>query len=342
MNIALKILVVFIIVLSIIALIIAVFFPSQKEVLKESPGILFLSVDGGLTWHDAMTMGIKLPSRFNIAKIFSSGQNIIILTKEGSLYISKDKGATLEKLSVDNVVDFSIFKNDFSSIYYLTQTQKNPVSIRSLDLKNGEIRELYRPIAPSGGFRIFSINESELFVFLNDGQVIKSNDKGVTWQALAFLTEKPAKIFYNTKFKAFFIITKNSFFRSDDGENFLNLSEYLTNFEASTRLAFSAFWAQNNIYALSGNELFISKDGGYNFVRKKIALTKTAAPIVGIAEAVLSGKNYIILNSKTQIYLSDNDGLTWRLIKNPSKFPISVITSEINSFNELYLGASKN
>ncbi len=340
MNFALKIIIIFIIILSVVALIITVLFKPQKEVQTQAPGVLFVSQDGGFSWSDVMDTKVKLPSLFNISKIVAFNLNIFLLTKEGTIYLSKDKGLSFEKMPIDKVIDFAIFQDDFSYIYYLTSTPQNLASIRSLNLNNNEIKELYRPISPANGLRIFALGLSEIVVFLSDGQVIKSEDKGITWRTISFLKEKILKVFYNQKFKAFFLISKNSFLRSDDGQNYQNLTEYLTNFERFKH-NFTAFWAQDDILIISNNELFISKDGGYNFTRKKIVLSKSIFSINGITEVKYNNKKHIILYSRFNIYLSDNDGVSWRLIKNPSKFFISIITPDTQSFSELYLGTSK-
>lgn len=344
MNFALKILIVFIVIISIVALIVAIFFTPKKEVLKESPGVLFFSNDGGLTWIDPMDKETKLPVQFNVKKIVAASDNqIFLLTKEGFLLKSLDQGKNWEKLPLSGVIDFTFFKSNVSQIYYFVQARQGFSSIRSINLNTNEIKELYRPIVPAPAQRIFAIKEGEIFIFFSDGQIIKSADFGLSWQSIFTMKEPAISITYNDKFSAFFILTKNNFFRSDDGENFQDLTEYITNFESTPRkLVFQAFWANNNIYILANNQLFISKDGGYNFVRKKVVLAKTLAPIIRIAEASLSDKKTnIILSSMTQIYVSENDGASWRLIKNPSKFFISLISSDDKIPSNLYLGTAK-
>jgi hypothetical protein len=288
-----------------------------------------------------MDFDIKLPSGFNIAKIIPLDNAFFILTKNASLFKFDKNEKSLQLLTKEKIIDFSFFNEDPTVIYYLTTIKNNLSSIKSLDLKNNQVKELYRPIVPAGASKIFSINSNEIYVFLSDGQIIKSLDKGNSWTSVAAFKENILSIFYNEKFKAFFLLTKNNFFRSDDGANFQNLTEYLTNFQSTNRkLVFQAFWAQNNIYILASNQLFISKDGGYNFSKKQIAIAKNISPISMVIENISDDKTNIILSSKTQIYVSQNDGASWKLIPNPSKFFISFITTD-KSIKKLYLGISK-
>lgn len=342
MNLSFKILIAFLIILSFIALIIAIFFPPKKEVLKESPGVLFWSKDGGLNWTDFMAETVKVPTRFIISKIVKAQGTIFILSTEGALLRSVDQGQSWEKAPVKNkVVDFSFYKENPAVIFYLTTTAKNLAAIRKFDYNSGNDVELYRPIVPSGPLAIFAIKSKEIVVFLSDGQILKSFDQGITWQSVAPLQEVAKSIFFNERFGAFFALTKSKFLRSNDGEKFQDLTDYLTNFSySSSGLQWQAFWAQDDIYILANNTLFISQDGGFNFIEKKVALSKKNAPLMGLAQVNMAPGKRLILYSRNQIYLSDNLGSSWRLIQNPTKYPINLIVSS-EDFKILFLAVIK-
>lgn len=164
-------------------------------------------------------------------------------------------------------------------------------------------------------------NNNIVYIGTSRGEIIKSTDRGASWQTLFRFDRRVDKIIINpVNAKNIFVLVSNFIFRSvDSGASWTNLQEKLKDFNGSIFRDFIIVKAEKpTIFLATNYGLIKSTDNGDSWLEIKLIPPKNDAKINSVVVNPFDA-NEIYYVTDTTFYRSLDGGKNWT----PSKLPTS-------------------
>lgn len=285
---------------------------SQKETQE---GIVYFSFDNGMNWVNSSN-GLPENIRIGLGGIATSNQLIGVATKENGVYIYNFKNKIWDNVPTDkqiieaNIATLAIIDNiifvgtQFKGVFYTTDNGRNWININK-GLTNSTIRR-------------FCEFNNILYVCTNDG--FYSLDKFSKNWKLEFgedSLQTNGATFYNG---SFYLATNKGIFSQQKDKSWINSSPQFSMHNISSD--------QNQIYAMTYNELLLSSTDGKTWQPQQNGLPKELYTF-----NVLNHNNLILAGQWDGIYRKTNGSTMWELSNKglPTKFAVT----NLKAFNDI-------
>jgi photosystem II stability/assembly factor-like uncharacterized protein len=321
---------------------------AQKAV--NNTGGIFVSADKGTTWKSKSL----IPTTNGKAKSFS-GLDVSVLAMDptdskavyfgsigNGLYYTYNSGETWQVASgLGNftINSIAVDPNDKCNIYLAISNK----IFRSNDC-NRTWAQIYidAPKTTVDAIEIDHYNSSVIYVSISRGDLIKSEDKGVTWQTVHRLKDKIIKIVIDPNdSRIIYLVTKKTgaYYSRDGGVTWNNFNKALKDEKLGLSVRDIALVKSepNVIYIATNNGILRSKDGADTWDNIELIPPEKSAAIIALAvNPNTSQEIYYITNST--FYRSLDGGLTWAPFKLPTdRLGSKLLLDPLNS-NLIYLG----
>jgi photosystem II stability/assembly factor-like uncharacterized protein len=298
---------------------------------NETAAGILKSVNGGADWQfsntykddpEASLQGLGISK----LEFDPTNRNIIFASSyQGGIYKSEDAaGSWTRILSKILVYDFTINDTNTKNIFAAGSFGSFGKLLKTTD--GGSIwDEVY---SEQGGNTIRAVslnpaNPNQLLIGTSSGNLLKSNDSGLTWQLLKDFQDRTQDIIWNSH--GVFVLTLNKgLFKVNPATGEANS---LTDLKAApfsnSQFSLNAYGSMNfhqtYVDALSGNLMYLSSDAG---LFKSLDQGKTWQTLTlpvkaseGRVRAVAASRvssNIVYANIGPTIYKSTDGGITWQ------------------------------
>ena len=278
-------------------------------------GIVYFSFDNGVNWINS-SIGLPEKTRIGLGGIATSNNTLGVATKDDGVYIYNSKAKIWENVSTDkqiieaNIGALAIFDNtlfvgtQFKGIFCTKDNGKNWMALNK-GLTNLTIRR-------------FCEFNNVLYACKNHG-FYSYKKKSDSWN-LEFgqnsLQTNGATIFNGS----FYLATNKGIFTQLSDKSWINSSPQFSMHNISSD--------QNQIYAMTYNELLLSSTDGKNWQSFQSGLPKELYTF-----NVLNRNNLILAGQWDGIYKKTNNNTMWELSSNglPPKFAVT----NLKAFNDI-------
>lgn len=284
--------------------------------LKEAQnGIVYFSYDNGMNWINSSN-GLPEKIRIGLGGIATSNQFLGVATKDNGVYFYNFNAKTWDNVPTDkqiieaNIGTLAIFDNaifvgtQFKGVFYTNDNGKNWTNLNT-GLANLTIR------------RFCEFNKI-LYVCTNDG-FYSLNKKLDNWK-LEFgqnSLQTNGATFYNG---SFYLATNKGIFSQQTDKSWINSSPQFSMHNISSD--------QNQLYAMTYNELLLSSKDGKTWQSQQSGLPKELYTF-----NVLNHNNFILVGQWNGIYRKNNGNTMWELSSKglPTKFAVT----NLKAFNDI-------
>ncbi len=285
---------------------------SQKETQS---GIVYFSFDNGVNWVNSSN-GLPEKVRIGLGGIATSNLMLGVATKDNGVYLYNIKSKTWDNVPTDNqiieanigtlaIIDSVIFVGtQFKGVFYTTDKGRNWKNLNT-GLTNLTIR------------RFCEFNKI-LYVCTNDG--FYSLNKNLDNWKLEFgqnSLQTNGATFYNG---SFYLATNKGIFSQQTDKSWINSSPQFSMHNISSD--------QNQLYAMTYNELLLSSTDGKTWQSQQSGLPKELYTF-----NVLNHNNLILAGQWDGIYRKTNGNTIWELSSKglPAKFAVT----NLKAFNNI-------
>jgi photosystem II stability/assembly factor-like uncharacterized protein len=267
------------------------------------------------------------------------------------LYKTTDSGNSW-KLLLTNILVMDVFvdSTDSNTIYVAGSSGSHGKLVKTSD-GGGSWKDIYTEPTKTNAtvaVAIDPINHLHVVAGLSAGEVIQSQDGGITWQSYATLNDQIYRIIYGPN-KRLYVLTKTLGLFESLGSNseFTNLTTSLTNGYTNIDSNFSSVASfldlafdkkQTSVIYLAtdaGLVRTVNDGASWNYMKMPVrnSLLRTAAIAVNPQD---SNNLYAAVGST--LFKSNNGGVTWETKQLPSSQEVRVILIDAGSSNVIYLG----
>lgn len=321
---------------------------------EELDGGVFKSIDQGKTWQQKKNL-LGLPGENS----FLNNVDVTVLafdpqdrdtlylgTKQDGVFVSFDAAETwakIKKLPSGGVNSIAVHPRAKHIVYAAVDNQ----IFKSIDA-NRTWQNIYLEAVPEVKIKTLTIDSSlpdRIYAGLSDGRVIKSEDGGLSWQALFGFKGAIRQILINPEnSQIIYVATKGrGVFRSSDrGVSWQSLDENLKIFPGG-REALKLFFSPvqpKTLTSLSNYGPLKTEDGGQTWTDYKLLISGSEFKIQTMAVDP-QNPDIIYCLASGILYKSVDGGKNWITKSLPGKRkPSELLIDPINT-NILYLGVTK-
>jgi len=330
---------------------------------SSNDGGIFRSDDGGKTFSQKVqaesNKTISGVDVLSLAVNPQDGKEIYVGTKSSGIFKSQDGGELWKQLKVsqltpEKVYSLTLDPNDPKVIYAAAVIGKRGKIVKSLDA--GETwKDIYSE--PADGPMVLSVavnfqKPSEIFAGTDKGQIIFSEDAGLSWRSVSWMENNEAvyRIAFdnvNTDVVYFVLFKKGVLRTTDKGKNFQKLSREKTEntFSFGNELGGAVSiktdpTREGWVYVGTAEGLLRSKDRGENWEIVKTLNKPNELDIRSVAVNPQNSDEIICVVAQV-LYKSNDGGVNWL----PVQFATSE-TLEVTEYNpqnpaQIFVGMNK-
>lgn len=321
-------------------------------------GGVFKSNDRGINWTQKVATPVKNSTigSLNILTmaISSFNPNIIYIGSDGSgIYKSTDSGDTWNQLvDKNNALDkgatvFDIEINPINPDFVYAAVFQNSAGRILLSRDAGQSwQEIF--VASNSGTKITNLmidnsNSAIIYAGLSDGNIIKSQDAGLSWRSIKSFASKISDIKIDPRNSQIIYLANFSgdiYKSSDSGQDWETLSRKTVNYYAGGNSVSSIeIDAADSgvIYAATESGLLVSHDQGQTW----LILNNLITPNSSIAGSIAQDKNspnIIYYAFGSIIYKTVNYGASWSVVQIQTSRQIGIIKIDPTDSSIIYLG----
>jgi photosystem II stability/assembly factor-like uncharacterized protein len=321
-----------------------------------SKGVL-KSQDNGVTF----TTSNKISEKKNI-----EGVNVNILVvdpvESNTLYVGSSDGVFKSTNAAETwshilagmrIGDIAVDPSQNNVIYAAGISSTNGRIIKSTDGGNSWKDIYVEPTKnnPALSLAISRANTKIILAGLNNGEVLRSLDEGVTWQIVRDLANPITEMEYIDNTSAYALTLNNGLYVTyDQGSNWSPLVASITvapttddqyrYTQATTRLYSDVAFDQKLkgvIFLATDQGLIRTVDNGVNWSIISLPVTDQSLAISSVAINPTNSNN-ILIAVGTTILKTNNGGLTWETKKLPTQQPVRHIVVNPQEPNIIYVG----
>lgn len=328
---------------------------SGFSLFPRGPAGIFKSSDGGVTWaprgellsggtlDNAEILDITIDPR-DSAKMYAA-------TRSKGMYHTATYGESWSRFG-EHVPEFEnaavyrilVDPTDTKRVYaavvhgrygYVYKTEDGGATFRSTYITSRENQSVTN-------LEMDPQNPRLLYLTTSQGGVLKSSDRGESWEAMEWVRE-PIRVMRisNENPPTLYLATSRGLWRSRDrGATFEDLSEILSriDFDASTVSAIQFDRSNTSVlYLGTRHGLLRSRDRGATFTVLPLIVPPDMMPIESV-EVSPRSSSVMYVGSGPQIFRSEDRGRNWKVAKLESERVIKVIKIDYNDPKNIYLG----
>ncbi|MEA3449822.1 MAG: YCF48-related protein [Patescibacteria group bacterium] len=326
---------------------------SQKQETPPDGGV-FRSSDKGATWRQSVLISSVSgrPGNFAYADVVDwqmdpSDSNAIYYTARGQgLLYTYDTGNSWQRsvaLGKIKISDITVDPNDKCTIYIGTANRV----LKTEDCAR-TWRQMYFDSDTKVKVRTVAIDyfdSDNIYVGLSRGEIIKSLDKGETWQTIARLKADINRFIIDPNDNRVMYLHANKIALRkslDSGVTWESFNEPLKDNELGLGLNRMLLFSgePEKMYLSTGLGIIYTIDNGETWSKIKIIPDEKKAGILDIAVNPQNNKE-IYYTTKTTFFRSNDNGENWQTIKLPTTRKGSKLTINPNKPNIIYLAAGR-
>ncbi len=319
------------------------------------PAGMFTSTDTGETWKSSSIFptpeGVKSLQSVSVFDFIDDpkDKNTFYWASRGNgLFYSTDAGASWNRspapLNKGFIYSVAIHPEDHCTLYVTTGKQV----FRSTDCVRSW-SEIYRETS-TDSVRSLAINPFspyEIMMVKGKGDILMSNDAGVSWQVLARMRRTAlVNVFAdpNTQGRWYVASREKGLFRSDDsGQTWTDLSKPLKKFAGAINFRDMLVYPSKEgvLYWVSTYGILRSEDAGETWVPFELITPPGSGRIYGFAVNKLNEKEIYYtatIGARSTFYKSIDAGKNWITKKLPSAQVPTAIRIDPEKGETLYLG----
>ncbi len=328
---------------------------SDKRAVLAPDGGIFRSEDFGRTWAQAnkTTDGGELEKSdvFEIKFSPKDARMIYAATAKG-LFVSQDSANTWR-----NILDAKIVFSD-EAIVAFALDQKNPqrmylaafeVNKRSRILKTKGVGfyEVYSTAAAENkitGLWVDSFDPSVIYAGTTQGLLLVSRDFGESWGIVHEFTGPVGELeMLPSDTRVILVAAGGSIFKSpNQGNTFKQIWQEGGIGATSTLINDLSIDPHDEtvIYAATSRGLFRSSDSGLSFTQLKFPIAAEAANVATVY-AAREKKNLLLLGINSDIYKSEDAGVSWQIQQLNSSRKVSVVKIKPGDLQTIFAGVKQ-
>lgn len=322
--------------------------PSQVDTKRTG---MLRSANGGTDWQVANTIKDRTDVSLagtNVTNIkFKPGSNDIlyISSSNNGMFMSEDGGNTWTQILKDfNAYDFTFDPNNVD-VLYVTGISANHGRVLVTKDSGKSWQEIYNEATTKNEVSaIYAETSQRLYIGLGDGNLVKSEDSGLSWKLVTnFKTFVSSIKSYNNTL--YLLAYNKGLYKSADGQNFTNITGGLDSERKQSIFSKVGHFNQyilgnNSIYAATTNGLFRSLDQGATWTQLVLPVQNQSASILAVAVSP-TNDNIVYTAIKSTIYKSSDGGNTWQTQNPNTSVTISTILIHPQNPQVVYAGATK-
>lgn len=305
---------------------------------------VFLSDDSGQTWEAANTIS-KSRSLTNaiITRLVIEPDrpaNILALTFNAGVFAS-DNGA---KNWIQLLPDFTAFDgfinpHNREEIFVAGSRAKLAAILKSAD-RGATWVQIYGEPAGQAAVTalVFDPNNPAVYLAgLSTGTIIKSGDKGESWNVLTDFDDRIQQFYFGNDGRMVYALTRTKGLkRSPDGGQTwadLDIAQGLSQY-------FDLAVDPKNpqvLYVGTDMGLYISENGGLNFRKLHLPATPEVSQITAIVVNPTK-PNQLFVGVWATVYRSDDQGVAWRTFSLPTRQILNELAVDPQEPNRIYAG----
>jgi len=307
------------------------------------------SANGGTDWQSANAIKDKLEGSLagtNISGLkFKPGslETIFASSYNNGFFVSEDGGNSWRQiLSNFYVYDFAFDPASSDAIYVAGIAADHGRVLVTRDMGKSW-QEIYNEGTSGNGVRaVMADTNLRLYIGLEDGNMVRSEDAGLSWKLVKnFETRINTIRSYNGSL--YVLARSKGLFRSDDGQNFSNLTgevgsedgfHIFSNVGTYNQFAITV----GSIYLTTNNGLFRSFDQGSSWARLILPLQDQSASILPIATSQ-TNDSLVYTAVGSTIYKSTDGGNTWQTQNSNTTALITALLVHPQNPQLVYAGA---
>ena len=307
-------------------------------------GILF-SKNGGEHW-DIFEETYKI--EVETMKFNPDSGDFLVGTRENGIWKKEAAGKEWQEMNFSvlkgaRVFDLEKYDNSGTFLAAVFSEKRG----RILRLENGASQELYFTSLPQYaifGLAIHPFNSKILWAVSSDGGFYESRDRGGNWRAvfrfgegLVSLTDHPY-----LAGRLWVVTSQGKIYGTwDAGKSWQNLSGGLGKFSGADKIKTLILDKKTGIlYLGSEHGLLKSSDGGKDWQEVSLPLPTGVFPVTAVAVDPNNSAK-IFAAAGNQIYLSEDNGFSWRGAVLPAKRLVSAIVIDPKNSDNIYVGLRK-
>jgi photosystem II stability/assembly factor-like uncharacterized protein len=316
---------------------------------------IFKSEDNGQTFEAKVAVAPKgdiANLSINAIELNPSDPDILYVGSGNGIHKSEDGGETYRHILTGiAVAAIAVDPSAPGTVYAGGIAGKNGKILKSVDAGTNWI-DIYNEPSQNNtvlAIAISKIDSSIVLAGLNNGELIRSDDNGVTWQATKDFANRLFLIEFDNNGNAFALTSTRGLFRSSDfGINWDTATAAIT--EDSFYAPSNSISAASNFFDLAidqrqsgvmylGTEqgIFRTINGGQNWSFLPLPVRNAALRVTAITVSP-SNSNHLFASIASTIYKSTNGGLTWETEVLPTSASVRMIVINPQTTNVIYLG----
>jgi photosystem II stability/assembly factor-like uncharacterized protein len=307
------------------------------------------SANSGTDWQAANTIKDKPDSSLagtNISGLkFKPDSSDVIFgsSYNNGMVVSEDGGNSWSQLlSQFAVYDFTFDPADPNVMYVAGIAADHGRVLVTRDTGKSW-QEIYSEGTSGNGVRaIMADSNQRLYIGLEDGNMVRSEDSGLTWKLVKnFETRVNAIRSYNGSL--YVLARSKGLFRSDDGQNFVNVTGEVGSEDGFRILSNVGTYNQfvitvGSIYLATNNGFFRSVDQGGHWTRLTLPVQDQSASILTVATSP-TNDSLVYTAVGSTIYKSTDGGNTWQTQNSNTTSLITALLVHPQNPQLVYAGA---
>jgi len=286
-------------------------------------GSIYRTENYGNTWMPkASIMGVARVANFGAANVWTIKQDptdnmtVYVGTVDSGMYVSNDSGegwqwvkslgkVYVRSIAIDPQYRCTIFAAVSNKLY------------RSIDCGRSFVQTYYDNDQTVTVNSVITDpkNGAKVYIGTSRGEVIRSTDRGMSWQTINRFDSKLTKLYINPQngSSLYAATTKDGVSVSTDGgTRWKSLAENLKSFEEGTSFKDMAFSGENanSIYIVTRYGLLHSSNNGSSWLKIELITPKEKATINALAVDP-TDENRIYYSTNTTFYSSKDGGKNW-------------------------------
>lgn len=311
-------------------------------------GVLRTS-NGGTDWQASNTIKDNAQASLagtNISALeFKPGSPDVIYASShnNGMFVSEDGGGSWRQILSQIFVNDFAFDPANSDIIYAGGLAGDHGRLLVTKDAGKSWQEIYKEATTGNGIRTVTAETSQrVYIGLDDGNLVRSDDGGTNWKLVQNFAGRINSIKPHNG-SLYILIRNKGLFRTEDGQNFLNVTGELaseTRFGIFSNVGtYNQFViSQSSIYLTTDNGLFRSFDQGVNWVRLVLPLQDQSASILPVATAY-TNDSLVYTAVGSTIYKSSDGGNTWQTQNSNTTARITTMLVHPQNPQLVYAGA---